>query len=98
MRNCGFQTGFRVTHSQKFVLHSNQNTHTYIIKTHFKEQFLALVYVAFSHFKKKCVVFFFNAGHNPLYFVCHHRVRIQFEKTLRKSTGPGQCGRRKAAR
>lgn len=52
-RNCGFQTGVLVTPSQKSVSHSNQNTRTHRIKTLFKEQLLALLYEAFSPFKKK---------------------------------------------
>lgn len=52
-RNCGFQTGVLVTPSQKFMSHSNQNTRTHRIKTLFKEQLLALLYEAFSPFKKK---------------------------------------------
>lgn len=101
-RNCGFQTGVLVTPSQKFMSHSNQNTRTHRIKTLFKEQLLALLYEAFSPFKKKkgfvvvVVVVVFNAGHDLFYFACHLWGRIQFEKTLRRRNGRGRCGRRQA--
>lgn len=51
--DCGFQTRFLVTHSKKFILHFNQSTHTHthIVKTSFREQFLALLNVVFSLLK-----------------------------------------------
>lgn len=51
--DCGFQTRFLVTHSKKFILHFHQSTHTHshIVKTNFRGQFLALLYVVFSLLK-----------------------------------------------
>ena len=62
--------------------------HVHIIKTNFKEQFLALSYVVFACFKNSVFAFVFlmAAGHDP---------PTSFQEHWGRGIGFGRCGRRK---